>query len=272
MIKMKQKYILLTLFGFSVVTLMITNPSIIEHKEKIKKEIIYSDEQLIGNMQLKKNIIFKKGDSSISITLDEVDGMLDIDNYVILSIGKLKNGSQFQLPVTVGILGQIFLVNKKEIKERDNISITSVTDNITTQANLEPSEINELQGINVSAVISEELISKKITKINFKDIDNKIKFKEIKLKNGGRISYHLEKDVEEDTHALSFYLNNSSIVYNCFIQSSDYSLNSNFYFTVSNWVIDQDENCKNIFYSINLEFYDGIPTFVIKKTHEGICA
>jgi hypothetical protein len=247
---------------------MVTNPSSLEHKESIKNEIfrtIENEKNTISQITLKT--AEPKADAII-------DNLFIVDNFLIFSLGSNEIIGENKSVITFGLLGQVFVLKNYDLNTNSFVQdkIPNNSEDIPEKNNEKSNEINKVENINITEEVSNELISKKITKIEFKDIDKSKKFIKLELKNGNVISYHLQKDVQEDLYELTFYLNNSTKVYNCFIHNNGYSFRNNFYFTISNWVNDKDGNCMNIFYKFSIKFDDEGPSFVIKKTFESICA
>ena len=135
---MKQNQITLIIIGFILVALMATNPSSIDHKEAIKKEIfkaIESDNNSNSAQQLGEKIGEAFWDAMIN-------KLLITNNYILFSITKTDillnpttgndDGNKI---ISIGIFGQIILLKKydKESNEFvDNTEFSSAETTATT--------------------------------------------------------------------------------------------------------------------------------------------
>jgi predicted transcriptional regulator len=131
---MKQNQITLIIIGFILVALMATNPSSVEHKEAIKKEIfkaIESDNNSNSAQQLGEKI----GEAFGGVI---IDNMVERQNYVLFSLTTIKIVKQDGVTnnaITLGIFGQIILLKKydKESKEFvDNTGFNGAESYVTT--------------------------------------------------------------------------------------------------------------------------------------------
>ena len=150
----------------------------------------------------------------------------------------------------------------KLINSSEKVPITN------PKSNTDYKKINNV----LSQEISSRLISKHINKIKLKDIEKLKLFIEKDLNTGGKIFYHLDKDVEEDTHVLYFYTQRSTDVFKFFIRNYDFSFDKKFYFTISEWTYEKDGGCKNMIYRVTVKIVENNLFYSVEKTGEAICA
>ena len=119
---MKQSQIILIVIGFILVTLMVTNPSTVDHKEAIKKEIfkaIESDNNSNSALQLGEKIGESIGGAMI-------DNMVERQNYVLFSLATVKIVKMEGVTnnaITLGIFGQIILLKKYDKDSKEFVGI-----------------------------------------------------------------------------------------------------------------------------------------------------
>ena len=119
---MKQSQIILIVIGFILVTLMVTNPSTVYHKEAIKKEIfkaIESDNNSNSALQLGEKIGESIGGAMI-------DNMVERQNYVLFSLATVKIVKMEGVTnnaITLGIFGQIILLKKYDKDSKEFVGI-----------------------------------------------------------------------------------------------------------------------------------------------------
>ena len=119
---MKQSQIILIVIGFILVTLMVTNPSTVDHKEAIKKEIfkaIDSDNNSNSALQLGEKIGESIGGAMI-------DNMVERQNYVLFSLATVKIVKMEGVTnnaITLGIFGQIILLKKYDKDSKEFVGI-----------------------------------------------------------------------------------------------------------------------------------------------------
>ena len=119
---MKQSQIILIVIGFILVTLMVTNPSTVDHKEAIKKEIfkaIESDNNSNSALQLGEKIGESIGGAMI-------DNMVERQNYVLFSLATVKIVKMEGVTnnaINLGIFGQIILLKKYDKDSKEFVGI-----------------------------------------------------------------------------------------------------------------------------------------------------
>jgi hypothetical protein len=108
---MKTYQITLIIIGFIFLTFLATNPSSEDHKDAIKKEINKS----IENDNIATNEFQKLGQKlGESIGSVMIDNMVERTNLLIFSITYVKGNDYIKgnIPITIGFLGQVFLLQK----------------------------------------------------------------------------------------------------------------------------------------------------------------
>jgi hypothetical protein len=141
---MNKTQITLIIIGFILLALMATNPSIEDHKNAIKKEILTSieDNNLIENG-------FQKIGNQIgaSIGVGLIDNMIDRDNYVLFSLSTIKivkqNGGVSKKTIAIGIIGQMFIFKKYNSNSKEFTDVFVPKDKISL-ADTSPEKSKEI--------------------------------------------------------------------------------------------------------------------------------
>jgi hypothetical protein len=185
---MKQSQISLIVIGFILVALMATNPSSIEHKEAIKKEIFKAIES-DGNSNSAQQLGEKIGEAFGGVI---IDNMVERQNYVLFSLTTIKIVKQDGVTnnaITLGIFGQIILLKKydKESKKFvDNTGFNGAESYVTTDtAAPVSSEPLDNESDNINLFNSNDIIGKTIKIGNLevaeKDFPNKMNWENAKI-------------------------------------------------------------------------------------------
>ena len=130
---MNKNQITLIVIGFVFLALLATNPSTEEHKEVIKKEINKS----IENDNIATNEFQKLGQKlGESIGGVMIDNMVERPNLLIFSITYLKGNAYIKgdIPITIGILGQVLLNQKYDKDLKKFVGITSGAESAKAEA------------------------------------------------------------------------------------------------------------------------------------------
>jgi hypothetical protein len=115
---MKIHQITLIILGFILIALIATNPSIVDHREAIKKAVFSS----IENSNNKNNdnpnnygkIIGEKIGESIGSSF--IDKIVVRQNLLLFSFGNMEFEGKSQNQITLGIFGQIFLLKEYDLR------------------------------------------------------------------------------------------------------------------------------------------------------------
>jgi hypothetical protein len=143
---------------------------------------------------------------------------------------------------------------------------------------LSPVEFEEIVNILDYSTLSPEstnkLLSKKLSVVNKSSIDMSLEFIEKELDNSENIFFQtvVEEDIYDDRTKLYFHTKDLSKIYKIYIEDLEYTTDNTFAFIISNWEYDSKNNCKNIFYKVNVTVKNNIPIFKLNKISEGICA
>ena len=114
---MKIHQITLIILGFILVALIATNPSIVDHREAIKKAVFSSIENANNSNNDNSNKYVKKIGESIgeSIGSSFIDKIVVRQNLLLFSFGNMEFEGKSQNQITLGIFGQIFLLKKYDL-------------------------------------------------------------------------------------------------------------------------------------------------------------
>lgn len=142
---------------------------------------------------------------------------------------------------------------------------------------LSPEEFKEIINILDYTTLSQEaankILSKELSVIKGGLPAKDIVFIEKELDNSENIFFQtVVVEGGEDETILYFHTKDLSKIYKIYIEDLEYTTDNTFAFIISNWEYDSKNNCKNIFYKVNVTVKNNIPIFKLNKISEGICA
>jgi len=259
---MKKSQITLIIIGFILLALMATNPTIEDHRQAVMNEI---KEELSQDSD--PNNKWEQVGQAIGMAFGQgiIEKAVTRDNYLIFSITKLSFGNKSKY-AGIGILGKVFIKNNEEIKSSFN--------NTSSGMNGSNSNAEDLDYSTLSPESTNKLLSKKLSVVNKNSIDKSIEFIEKELDNSENIFFQtvVVEDIYDDMTILYFHTKDLSKTYKIYIQDLENTTDNKFAFIISNWEYDSKNNCKNIFYKVNVTVKNNIPIFKINKIREEICA
>ena len=151
---MKKSHITLIVIGFILVALMATNPSIEEHKDAIKKELFSAIESDNNSNKNNAQILGEKIGESIGTAI--IDRAVNRQNYLLFSFGTFERSRAAGTldNVTLGLLGQIFLLKKydkesKQFQKETNREVKADSVAVNVDANFEKNEIKSDNKVSV---------------------------------------------------------------------------------------------------------------------------
>lgn len=147
-----------------------------------------------------------------------------------------------------------------------------------TNIELDQSQFNEIKNLldytTLSIMETNKILSKKMSVVKGSLPEKEIVFIEKELDNSENIFFQtvIEEDIYDERTKLYFHTKDLSKIYKIYIEDLEYTTENTFAFIISNWEYDSKNNCKNIFYKVNVTVKNNIPIFKLNKISEGICA
>ncbi len=259
---MKQTHIRLIVTGFIILALLATNPSIEDHREGVKK--MYKDKLAELNKNRQDDLATQIG-TGIGMLIGDgfIDKIVSRDNYLLFSLTKVPIGQYQTKNIGIGILGQVFVKDYKEVQSeigRDDF------DNQTETINENQNSIPVLDNSNVNkSIINMESIDKK-------PIINSMSFKKSTI-NSNTFMYYFERGYEDEGF-LYLYNDKSDNLFKVFVSNFDpISFESEHIFDLFEWKYNSNKTeCQQLNYEVILKYFDTKPVFDYKIKSKGPCA